>query len=526
MEIADFVEPHVAGLPPLPKNRDRETIPWEYDVPSSVRENEGAAPFVCPQLGCDGLAFETAGECHRHEDEYHSPPYWCGECDASFAAESALRRHLSASGHRVWICEEKGCDMEGIQFSSKDGYVAHALESMNHRAIDLRRQTAVVRRRVSPDSDDMMEDVLSDCPSDVGEMCTQPCCHKFEHPFPSRGEWDRHAISHGHVSAVRLSETLAALDLPAEQLAARQASARGFTCDAPGCQHFGRRLSTSQSYYRHVEAAGHREPRPRIERAALKPIVKEAMRVRMVCEEVACGKFGQEFGKAGSWFRHVAGVGHVRAARFGEVMRRMERGLAVDVGVQQQQQFGWSGQQQCGLDGQQQYGFGGGQQQQQPGWNGVQQQYGLDGGGQQQQQQSPGVGQEFQAMPATPGYAGQEFGDGFRTVPVTPGQGGQQSFGDVFPLSPEGSGMETMVYATPTKQQMSMHMPLTPTSPLKSSPSWREEVLQQRNMELEGQVQRLRMELSQMKVENEQRMEAFLGKLDGREWDAGLRGDI
>ncbi|KOS18124.1 Zinc finger Y-chromosomal protein [Escovopsis weberi] len=268
--------------------RNRDVPPDKYLVPYCVRENEGNAQYSCPHLGCDGLGFHTARECHTHEDRYHAGPYRCGTCERLFATQSALERHCTETGHRIWVCRMSGCDMEGVCFGDGHEFEKHVRESRAHEGLKVDEALA---------GND--EDALSEC-SAVGKMCLAQACHKFEKFFASPAEWEKHAASRGHVRAISLFESFCQLDISADELAAKLEAARGLRCDKSDCRRFGAAMSSTQVFFHHLETEGHKDPEGLRAKEAEK-------RVRMVCEEPECARFGSEYRPA-AFVKHVEGV--------------------------------------------------------------------------------------------------------------------------------------------------------------------------------------------------------------------------
>lgn len=235
---------------------DRTQPPPDFMLLDSPNEGE-TGTFACPFDGCDGVVCGSAQECHLHLREWHSPPYACAGCDAYFAAQSALARHVKATGHQKWICAKQACEMKGFEFESHLEYRNHVIASDSHRSLG---QRPAHDKAADPD-DTLSEDSAADY-----FMCLEPCCCRYLQRWTER-MYEVHVKGHCHVAAAQEGEGLRKRGLSETELEQKQYACRKFLCDAPGCPQFGKCLSSSQSYYYHVQTWNHLFP---AEAAALK----------------------------------------------------------------------------------------------------------------------------------------------------------------------------------------------------------------------------------------------------------------
>ncbi|KAH6603256.1 hypothetical protein Trco_008031 [Trichoderma cornu-damae] len=224
-----------------------EAPPPGYEVVmEQALEGEGCKPFACPRLSCDGFTFDTIQECQSHEEDWHNPPYLCSECDRSFAAKPALKRHFAMSGHFDWIsstlyqqafyskgefgrhgeshghshavqhsemlresgksiaaitaeqeaarefrCTAEGCPYFGEKLKTSRSFYRH-IKTPHHlsppcrAAPDPTSPTAEMRHKFSQ----------------LSLACDEPECPKYEHQFFNKGNLAKHTRSLAHLKAV------------------------------------------------------------------------------------------------------------------------------------------------------------------------------------------------------------------------------------------------------------------------------------------------------------------------------------
>ena len=261
--------PRGAGVPPgEPESSamDGVTEPMGYLVLDSPNRGENGS-YACPHQGCDGLTFDTAVECIIHETEWHSPPYECRECKKRFAAQTALNRHATATGHeQIWTCREPRCPENETEFQSNLALLCHVIGSKTHQRIRearyfTRAQAKPVYKEIPWDDDSTADEASKETVKDEYK-CEEPYCCKYEHDFRSDREYEKHVKGQGHVAATALAQTLKDVEMTDEERAAKQKAARECTCDAAICPMFGRKFSSSTSYHHHIKTVAHLEGPP------------------------------------------------------------------------------------------------------------------------------------------------------------------------------------------------------------------------------------------------------------------------
>lgn len=303
----------------------------DYLVGGPLPEGEGDKLFACPHLGCDGLTFETVQECQIHDDEWHNPPYACSDCGANFVAKPALKRHLRISGHFNWVCFEEDCVMKRILFANQAEFVAHALNTPGHEHLfpEEPLQSPGSAKRINyaevltlMDGESSEEESLSD---DESKMCPEPSCRRYQHVFYKEAEYIRHTDSHGHVHAVRYSETLRESGKSIADITTEQEAAREFRCTAEHCAYFGERLKTSQSFYHHIATVQHLHSRL-VESDAASPTAEIRLKlaqIKLTCDEQECPKFQYPFLGRGNYNKHTNSIAHRKAVEYGQLKRAM-----------------------------------------------------------------------------------------------------------------------------------------------------------------------------------------------------------
>lgn len=282
--------------------------PPGYLVVASPNDGESGT-YACPYDGCDGVVCGSVDDCHAHDREWHAPPYSCAECGAGFAAYPALSRHIKASGHQRWACQNEDCASKGVEFDGHLSYHLHIMSSGAHRCL----------APAGEDGDgESTADGLSECPSVEEFICLERCCAHYMRTFSTERMFDVHANGNGHRGAVKGGESLLRQGLSTADLEAKQEAMREFRCDRKGCPLFGHCLSTSHSYANHVQTAAHRFPCMDVsadqdadgtEDEAWQPQAKPS------CVVLGCPQYGRQFSHRANHERHVNSAPHIRAAR-------------------------------------------------------------------------------------------------------------------------------------------------------------------------------------------------------------------
>lgn len=309
-----------------------EVPPPGYFVAGNIHDNEGdgGREFACPEIGCDGFTFDTIGECHIHVKDWHSPPYSCSECDASFAAMPALKRHFKNTGHYNWICQEERCEMKGILFANRSEFVAHALRIGGHERLF---PTEELNSPLFPKRINYAEVIhipCEDTPSEPSEeeayQCLEPSCRRYEQFFHSESEFGRHEESHAHVNAIKYSKDLRESGKSVEDIATEKEAAREFRCTVEGCPFFGERLKTSQSFYRHITTAKHAYPLLNSVSNPTSPTAEIRQRFHqltcnLACDEPECPKYEHRFANYVNLKKHNQSIPHLKAVSYGQMKR-------------------------------------------------------------------------------------------------------------------------------------------------------------------------------------------------------------
>ncbi|KFA76547.1 hypothetical protein S40288_10616 [Stachybotrys chartarum IBT 40288] len=275
--------------------------PFGYLVTDCSTLSE-TSPYSCPHVGCDGFSLDTLQDCIIHEAEWHSGPYTCSQCNATFAAQAALSRHAAASGHLwLWACRQEGCSKRGHEFFTPKGYLEHVLVEKAHQG------------EMSTTAAEASSDSLSDYPMEES-MCLEACCPRYQNLFHSSAETERHMNSRGHVGAKDAGWALAKEDMTEEERAKRQEACRNLTCDKADCEMFGRKLASTHSYFHHISTKMHLEGNGMQKK---KPAAKEAKpkeRAPRQCLVTLCHKYLHVFRNASNYRAHAASDRHVHAA--------------------------------------------------------------------------------------------------------------------------------------------------------------------------------------------------------------------
>ncbi|PNY25885.1 Uncharacterized protein TCAP_04177 [Tolypocladium capitatum] len=300
--------------------------PPGYFVLTSPNDGE-TGTYTCPHDGCDGVVCGSIDDCHTHHKEWHSPWYSCAECGASFAAFPALSRHIKASGHQRWACRNHDCEWNGIEFDGYLGYHAHVMSARAHGYLTTAGEDrddvhAEHGRGDSYDdggSDVDMSDGPSECPSADEFVCIEACCSQYMKRFLTDRLFDMHVNSKGHRCAVAGGESLLQQGLPTADLEAKQEAMREFRCAVEGCPSFGHCLSTSHSYFYHIQTSAHLFPRKDVD-ADDDPDVtgdedEQPKARRPSCVVRACPQYGRQFSHHANHERHINSAAHLRAAR-------------------------------------------------------------------------------------------------------------------------------------------------------------------------------------------------------------------
>ncbi|PNP40030.1 hypothetical protein TGAMA5MH_07952 [Trichoderma gamsii] len=417
-----------------------ESLPSGYSVAADVdgKEGEGGRLFACPEIGCDGFTFDTIYECQIHVKDWHSPPYSCSECDASFAAMPALKRHFRNTGHYNWICQEDQCEMKGILFTNRSEFVAHALRISGHERLfpteELNSPLLARKINYAEVINILCEDTASEPSDEEAYQCLEPSCRRYQQAFYSDSEFGRHQGSHAHVNAIKHSEDLRESGKSAEDITAEQEAAREFRCTAEGCPFFGEKLKTSQSFYRHITTTKHVYPLLNSASNPTSPtadIRQRFDRLNLACGEPECPKYEHHFANYVNLTKHNQSIQHMKAVSYGLMKRN-----AVPSGHAQ---------------------------------------------GATQKSEEP----QFAATLA---------------IPSTPVRWSSYSFAPMTPDTDTTTRIaEFREMVTPTKRSIRNISPLTPPPPSSSLSSWREESLMKKNEELDIEVQQLKDRIERLR---------------------------
>ncbi|KAM0249349.1 hypothetical protein ACHAQJ_009110 [Trichoderma viride] len=422
-------------------------------------EGEGVKPFACPDITCDGFTFDTIQECRDHEEDWHSPPYLCSECEANFAAKPALKRHFKTSGHFNWICLEEQCELKGTLFANQSEFVAHAINNCGHEHYFSRETpvSPISPRRVNyAEIIHILDEETTSQSSDEEEyLCLEPSCRRYQQAFYTESEFGRHKESHGHVHAIKYSETLRESGKSVADIMTEQEAAREFRCTAEGCLYFGEKLKNSQSYYHHINTAQHVNPRSSSAFNPTSPtaeISRQFSQLNLCCDEPECSRYEHRFMSRVNLTKHLKSIPHLKAVTYGQMKRSMAN---------------------SGSDGQNN---------------------------------------------ATTQTSGRIQPTAMTATPSTPHAWSPYSFAPITPTSSNSIRiMELPKAVTPTKRSIREISPLTPPP----SSSWREENLKKRNRELEEEVQQMKAKMERIRAAYKEQISSLfqtLGAKQARDW--------
>ncbi|KAL7896180.1 hypothetical protein HDV63DRAFT_385084 [Trichoderma sp. SZMC 28014] len=411
-----------------------------YSVVAEIgdKEGEGDKLFACPEIGCDGFTFDTIHECQIHVKDWHSPPYSCSECDASFAAMPALKRHFRATGHYNWICQEDQCEMKGILFPNRSEFIAHALRIDGHERLFPAEELCSPLFPKKINYSDVIHLPCDDTTSELSDeevfQCLEPSCRRYQRIFHSENEFSRHEESHVHVNAIKYSEDLRESGKSEGDIATEQEAAREFRCTAEGCPSLGQKLKTSQSFYKHITTMKHLYP---LLNAASNPasptadIRQRFDQLNRACDEPECPRYEHYFSNYSNFNKHIQSVPHQKAVSYGQ----MKRSTVSSGHIQGAAQFST----------------------------------------------------ELQSTAIAP-------------VPSTPVRWSSYSFAPITPDTGSTTRIaEFREISTPTRRSVRAISPLTPPPPSSSLSSWREESLMKKNEELEIEVQQLKDRIERLR---------------------------
>ncbi|PHH93125.1 hypothetical protein CDD83_505 [Cordyceps sp. RAO-2017] len=305
----------------MDERADESVPPAGFFVLDSPNDGESGT-LSCPHPGCDGFAFGTPEECHLHLREWHAPPYECTQCDASFAAQPSLTRHVKATGHQRWRCEREGCELKGVDFGSYLSYGTHAVHSHpNLEGGDGGQGAASAAAASSGD-----EDWLSEA-SPAAEaifMCLEPSCRLYAKPWTSPARYAAHIKSCGHRGAVEAGESLRGRNLSIAELEMRYEAMRELRCDVEACPQYGRSMKTSTAYHNHIQTWVHRALEEGGGAQADSDDVFDAddddyrgdggFRPCR-CNLRGCAQFGRRFTTESNYRRHIESMHHLRLGR-------------------------------------------------------------------------------------------------------------------------------------------------------------------------------------------------------------------
>jgi hypothetical protein len=451
--------------PSHPDDATTEAPPPGYSVVDQIQEGEGEGGklFACPEIGCDGFTFDTIQECRSHEEDWHSPPYFCSECEANFAAKPALKRHFKASGHFNWICLEEKCESKGTLFANQSEFVAHALNACGHENLFL---SDTPNSPISPKRINyaevihiLSEETTSESSEEEEYLCPEPSCRRYQQAFHSEVEYARHKESHGHVHAIRYSEALRESGKSVADITTEQEAAREFRCTAEGCSYFGEKLKSSQSFYRHINTAQHLDsPHSSVSdpTSPTAEIRQQLSQLHLSCDEPECPKYEHRFVSRANLTKHFKSIPHLKAVSYGQMKRSMAN-------------------------------------------------YGPE-------DQSNNVTQPSE----------EKLSVAMMATPSTPHAWSPYSFAPITPTTADSTRfIELPKVVTPTRRLFRGISPLTTPPSSSSSSSWREENLKKRNRELEEEVQQMKGKIERMRAAyNEQISSLFqtLGAKQARNW--------
>lgn len=279
--------------------------------------------FSCPSLSCDGLIFTSTDDCIDHNNKWHRGPYPCPDCDVEYACQPALDRHLKGTHPNMkWFCHQEDCEMEGLEFLNHTGYLDHVLSSASHQVgrVDVQITAPKVTSSPSEHNEDIVLDDAASVESAessstaVDFVCRVSCCHWLGRDFKCKSEWARHAGTHGHVSAAKLSKELEDQGLVGDELEAQQNAIRDFRCTAPHCPLHGQVFANSQSYSRHITTAVHCGTNDVAVETSSKKMDTNKKELRQ-CAVHGCPKYGYMFKTNAVYRKHTISGAHVAAER-------------------------------------------------------------------------------------------------------------------------------------------------------------------------------------------------------------------
>ncbi|KAL7788929.1 hypothetical protein V8C37DRAFT_418214 [Trichoderma ceciliae] len=312
-----------------PNDTVAEVLAPGYPIVEHVQEGEGDKPFACPHFSCDGFTFDTIQECRIHEEDWHNPPYFCSECEASFAARPALKRHFKSSGHFNWICLEENCSMKSTLFANQGEFVNHALNTPGHEHLFLHETiySPATEKRINYAEVIHLwgeESTLGGSSEEEEYLCPEPACRRYQQAFYSESEFNRHKESHGHVQAIGYSESLRNSGKSVADITTEQEAAREFRCTAERCRYFGEKLKTSQSFYKHINTTQHLNPPNDSASNPASPTAEIRLKfsqLNISCDEPECPKCEHRFSSLRNYTKHVQSAVHLASVKYGQMKR-------------------------------------------------------------------------------------------------------------------------------------------------------------------------------------------------------------
>lgn len=294
--------------------------PEGYYVIDSINEAENRT-FCCPYQGCDGLTFGSASECLLHQENWHSGPYECRDCNARFAAVPALERHLRASQHRRrWYLDHE-LEIVDVRCRTPD-----EPQSKRHPSSSPSRTSAsepwtdavfmITEEEFLSNAQDPINNVPTEKePAFEDFVCREECCRRFGDDFKCISEYARHAVTVGHIFARAVKVKLESHDASELVLEGEMEAMRDYRCNAPKCKDFGRTWHYAQGYLTHLDSKPHRQAQV-FDLGSVSDMISEnsvAVDENLQCDQEGCLKYGMAFANKWNWRQHLVSVAHLQA---------------------------------------------------------------------------------------------------------------------------------------------------------------------------------------------------------------------
>lgn len=149
-------------------------------------------------------------------------------------------------------------------------------------------------------------------PSSEEFVCKEACCAKFCRDFKCRSEYDRHAESTHHKTAVIFGAALRTHVSSSDALDAEEEAIRGLVCNAEACPDYDQRFPSLNTYLNHMTKPQHQDGAEPDVRAALVEAVDKAD-LKLTCRKAGCPKQGTTFLTVCGYRLHLGSRSHAEA---------------------------------------------------------------------------------------------------------------------------------------------------------------------------------------------------------------------